>query len=110
MILKYGINIDYQIIVHRLHSLLNQIYKLLPSREEGVNWQRPLETIEQELAGMHRLMNEKYSQEFLPLLSKLEGLYSLDKDSDFSCYRRVIFECLSIMNELQKKVCQDQTI
>ena len=46
MILKYGINIDYQIIVHRLHNLLNQIYKLLPSREEGVNWQRPLETIE----------------------------------------------------------------
>lgn len=38
MILKYNINIDNQTISHRLQNLINQTYKLLPSREEGTDW------------------------------------------------------------------------
>ncbi len=53
---------------------------------------------------MQRLMNNNYSEIFFPLLSKLEGLYSLIDDEDFSCYRRTIFECLGLMNELQKVI------
>lgn len=110
MILKYGINIDHKIVINRMQNLLNQIYKLLPSRQQGIDWQRPLDTIIQEIAGMYRLMNGKYSQVYFPLLNKLEGLYSLTNEDDFSCYRRIIFECLSLMNTLQKKICQDQQI
>ena len=53
---------------------------------------------------MQRLMNNNYSEIFFPLLSKLEGLYSLIDEEDFSCYRRTIFECLGLMNELQKNI------
>lgn len=105
MILKYNINILNQVIIQRLQTLINQTYKLLPSREEGSDWQKPLETIIEELAGMQRLMNCGYSEIFFPLLNKMEGLYSLVEDEDFSCYRRTIFECLGLMNELQKKIC-----
>ena len=52
MILKYNINIDNSTIHNRLQNLINQTYKLLPSREEGTNWEKPLQTILQELAGM----------------------------------------------------------
>lgn len=105
MILKYNINIDNQTISHRLQNLINQTYKLLPSREEGTDWQKPLETIIEELAGMQRLMKGNFSEVFFPLLSKMEGLYSLLEEEDFSCYRRTIFECLSLMNTLQKEIC-----
>ena len=105
MLLKYDIQIDNKIIYHRLQNLINQIYKLLPSREEGTDWVKPLQTILEELAGMQRLMNCGYSQIFFPLLNKLEGLYSLIEEEDFSCYRRTIFECLGLMNELQKEIC-----
>lgn len=57
MILKYNIEIDNKVIYSRIQVLINQIYKLLPSREEGVDWQKPLETILEELIGMQRLMN-----------------------------------------------------
>ena len=87
MILKYNINIDNSTIHNRLQNLINQTYKLLPSREEGTNWEKPLQTILQELAGMQRLMNCGYSEIYFPLLSKLEGLYSLTNDEDFLCYR-----------------------
>jgi len=55
--------------------------------------------------GMYRLMNNEYSEIFFPLLNKLEGLYSLTKEEDFLCYRRTIFECLGLMNELKEKIC-----
>ena len=105
MILKYNVDIEEQIIHNRLQNLINQTYKLLPSREEGADWEKPLQTILEELAGMQRLMNCGYSEIFFPLLNKLEGLYSLVEDDDFLCYRRTIFECLGLMNDLQRLIC-----
>ena len=105
MILKYNIDIKEQTIHNRLQNLINQTYKLLPSREEGADWEKPLQTILEELVGMQRLMNCGYSEIFFPLLNKLEGLYSLVGNDDFLCYRRTIFECLGLMNELQKRIC-----
>lgn len=104
MILKYDIEINNKAISYRLQNLINQIYKLLPSRQEGADWVKPLQTILEELAGMQRLMNCEYSEIFFPLLNKLQGLYSLIDEDDFSCYRRTIFECLGLMNELQKQI------
>ena len=105
MILKYNIDIEEKTIHNRLQNLINQIYKLLPSREEGVDWEKPLQTVLEELVGMQRLMNCGYSEIFFPLLNKLEGLYSLVEDDDFLCYRRTIFECLGLMNDLQRLIC-----
>ena len=105
MILKYNVQINNKDISNRLQNLINQIYKLLPSREQGVDWEKPLQTIIQELIGIQRLMNGGYSDIFFPLLSKLEGLYSLVNQNDFLCYRRTIFECLGLMNNFQKELC-----
>lgn len=105
MTLKYNINIDNFVIQKRLQNLINQIYKLLPIREQGSDWQKPLQTILEELAGIQRLTNCGDLEVFFPLLSKLEGLYSLITESDFPCYRRTIFECLGLMNILQKDLC-----
>ena len=104
MILKYNIEIDNATILYRLQNLINQIYKLLPIREEQGDWEKPLQTIIQELVGFQRLMKNNCSIIFFTLLNKLEGLYSLTEEQDFSCYRRTIFECLGLMNELQKEI------
>ena len=105
MLLKYNIEINNEVIFNRLQNLINQTYKLLPSREEGLDWVKPLKTIIEQLAGMSRLMEGGYSEIFFPLLNKMEGLNLLTETQDFSCYRRTIFECLGLMNELQKKIC-----
>ena len=55
MFLKYGMDIEIEAIKINLNRLTNQIYKLLPIREEGGDWVRPLETIIEELTGMDRL-------------------------------------------------------
>ena len=40
-----NIEIDNKAIYSNLKKLTNQIYKLLPNREENVDWQSPLKTI-----------------------------------------------------------------
>lgn len=100
MILKYGAEIDKSAIDKNLNRITNQIYKLLPSREEKTDWQKPLTTIIEELTGMDRLLFDQHEVLF-PLLCKLEGLFLLSEDKDFFLYRRTIFECLGLINNIK---------
>ena len=107
MIIKYNASIDNEAIKANLKRLTNQIYKLLPTREEGFDWEKPLTTIVEEFSGMDRLFYDYHSTLF-PLLCKLEGLFTL-KSSDkkenehkFFIFRKTIFECLSLVNDLVK--------
>ena len=105
MTLKYGINVEKDAVKTNFLRLTNQVYKLLPMREEGADWQRPLETIMEELAGMDRLT---FGQQVIlfKLSCKLEGLFNLTEKDDFMLFRSIIFECLNLLSELQK-LCQD---
>ena len=105
MEIKYGITIDNTAIVANLKRITNQTYKLLPSREEGADWEKPLTTLIEEITGMHRLLIGQQDILF-SLLCKLEGLFILTQESDFFLFRRTIFECLSLINSLIKK-CQE---
>ena len=101
MILKYDIEIDNQIILLTLKKIINQIYKLLPMREEKEDWETPLQNILIELKGFARLCQ---SVSFISLISKLEGLYTLINEDDFLLYRTTIFNCLSILSSLIKEI------
>ena len=102
MIIKYECDIQTEAICANLKRITNQIYKLLPLREEGGNWEKPLLTIIEEMAGMSRLLFDQHETLFL-LLCKLEGLFTLTEENDFESYRRTIFDCLGLMNGI--KVC-----
>ena len=105
MIIKYDAFIDNKAIVANLKRITNQIYKLLPSREEGADWEKPLTTLIEEIAGMDRLLLSQHDTLF-PLLCKMEGLFTLTETEEFFLFRRTIFECLGLMSELVKE-CQN---
>jgi hypothetical protein len=104
MFFKYEIDIQTEAVQANLNRITNQIYKLLPIREEGLNWKMPLATIIEELGGMNSLMENKQTTLF-SLLCKLEGLFLLDSKEDFFTFRRTIFECLNLMGRLIQ-LCQ----
>lgn len=104
MILKYNINFSEQIIKNDIKRIINQIYKLLPTREEKSDWEKPLRTIIEELVGMKRLFLDFEEEKFFILLCKLEGMLILTEEKDFSLYRRTIFECLSLLGEIRSHV------
>ena len=104
MLVKYNAEISNGAIAANLKRITNQVYKLLPSREEGTDWEKPLLTILEELAGMDRILIGQHTILFL-LLCKLEGLFTLKAKEDFSLFRGIIFECLGLINNLTEE-CQ----
>ena len=97
-----SIDTDSYTLGECLKRVGNQIFKLLPMREEGEEWIKPLETISLELTGMYNLFPEK--QDLFSLICKLEGLIEEGEEGDFMKYRRTIFECCSLVDRLKRDV------
>lgn len=74
----------------------NQVYKLLPLKEEEGEWENQLTTIERELGGLNHLLEEQDAI-LIQIIAKLGLLYD---EEDFLIYRKTIFEILSLLEEL----------
>lgn len=103
MILKYDIEIENDAVIKNIDRIINQIFKLLPSREEGGDWESPLQNLIIEITGMNELLIDQVI--LFSLLCKMEGLMSLKDEDDFTIFRKTIFECLGLMTQLKQK-CQ----
>ena len=99
MVLKYNIDVDNQAIVENLDRIINQIFKLLPSREEGGDWETPLHNLILEVGGMSRLLSDQTI--LFSLLCKMEALTTLTEEDDYLVFRKVIFECLNLLKQLK---------
>lgn len=105
MIIKYDIEINNDAILDNVNRLVNQIFKLLPMREEGSDWVSPLQTLIIDVGGMSRLLEEQ-SSIFL-LLCKLESLMNLTEEEDFLVFRKTIFEALGILTTLKEDILNE---
>lgn len=92
---KYEIEFSKETIQKTVRRLTNQLWKLIPMRENDEDWYKQLQTVTLEIAGLNELF---ISPIFLQLLSKLEGLQI--KEVSFELYRKTIFECINILQEL----------
>ena len=90
---------DTIVIIKDLRRLINQIWKLLPMRENQEDWQGQLRTVLLELRGLDKLFGGEL--DFLVFLSELNGL--LDED-DFMTYRKAVFSAISLMTGLVNKL------
>jgi hypothetical protein len=99
---KYNVEIQNEAILKNIDKITNQIFKLLPYREEGGEWIPPLQNLIIEISGMNVLLKDH--TDLFPLLCKLEALLSLTEENDFYLFRKTIFECLGLCNSLKKVV------
>ena len=95
MITKYGFEFSREEIKKEIVRLTNQLWKLIPMRENGEEWDKQLETVIIDIAGKNEIFI--CNSHFLQLLSKLEGLRLVDVE--FSIYRKTVFECINLLNE-----------
>ena len=95
---KYNVIIPIDSIEKNITRLTNQMWKLIPMRENNENWEKQLNTVILEIAGLNEIFLE--NPHFLQLLSKLEGLRILSPDFDF--YRKTVFESISLLRGLIK--------
>lgn len=94
---KYGIVITNQDVRKNAQRLTNQLWKLIPMRENEEDWQKQLETVTLEIAGLKEIFPDGAA--ILQLLSKLEGL-RVTEELTFELYRKTVFECISLLQGL----------
>ena len=99
MIDKYNIGFPKEVIKNEVIRLTNQLWKLIPMRENEEDWQKQLMTVIIDIAGKDEIFH--HDSHFLQLLSKLEGL-RVTEDVEFNIYRKTVFECINIINEVTK--------
>lgn len=94
---KYGFTVNKNIINTNTNRLTNQIWKLIPMRENNEDWLSQLNTVIIELSGLNEIFS--FNGQFLILLSKLEGLK--DETIEFLIYRKTVFEAITLLRGLQ---------
>ena len=99
----YGFSFSESIIHNDVKRLTNQLWKLIPMKENEEDWSKQLNSVIIEIAGKHVIFNA--DQRFLQLLSKLEGLKVTDLE--FALYRKTVFECINLLQEIGKELCQN---
>ena len=98
MVNKYGIYFDKEEIRNEILRLTNQMWKLIPMWENNEDWNKQLETVIVDIAGKDEIF--LHNSHFLQLLSKLEGLRVTD--IEFNIFRKTIFECINLINEVDR--------
>ena len=90
---KYGFEISEDVLEKNIVRLTNQMWKLIPMRENNEDWKKQLDTVILEIAGLNEIFIE--NPQFLQLLAKLEGIKVITPD--FRAYRKTIFESINIL-------------
>ena len=96
---KYLFNFSEECIKKEIIRLTNQLWKLIPMKENEEDWHKQLDTVILEIAGLGEIFYT--DSQFLQLLSKLEGL-KIQEDIEFSLYRKTIFESINLLQELKR--------
>ncbi len=94
----YNFSFPMEVIRSDVKRLTNQLWKLIPMKENEEDWSKQLNSVIIEIAGKGTIFNA--DQRFLQLLSKLEGLKVVDLE--FSLYRKTVFECINLLQEIGK--------
>ena len=95
---KYG-NVEVIGMQQNIMRLTNQLWKLIPMRENEEDWKKQLESVTLEIVGLNEIFI--INATLLQLLSKLEGLYEME--TSFSLYRKTIFESISLLQEFGRE-------
>ena len=95
---KYDILFEQEEIKNEILRLTNQLWKLIPMRENDEDWNKQLETVIVDIAGKDEIF--LHNSHFLQLLSKLEGIRV--EETEFNIFRKTVFECINIINEVNR--------
>lgn len=98
LLTKYNFSFSIEEIGRDVKRLTNQLWKLIPMREHEEDWEKQLDTVIVEIAGLNEIFIS--CPQFLQLLSKLEGLRVVEVN--FDLYRKTVFESINLLQEISR--------
>ena len=96
---QFNFSFPKEVIDANIQRLTNQLWKLIPMRENNEDWEKQLNTVIIEIAGLNEIFIS--TPQFLQLLSKLKGVQV--EEVSFILYRKIVFESINLLQELKKQ-------
>ena len=96
---QFDFSFPKEVIDANIQRLTNQLWKLIPMRENNEDWEKQLNTVIIEIAGLNEIFIS--NPQFLQLLAKLKGLQV--EEVSFILYRKIVFESINLLQELKKQ-------
>lgn len=97
---KYDIDFSVLSIKKNMDRLINQVWKLIPMRENDENWHLHLDSVILEVVGLNEVFCK--DSNFLALLVRLEAL--MNGQTNFLQYRKVVFESINLIQKIKDSV------
>lgn len=91
VITKYDGAFDFEIY---REDMIKSIFKILPLKEEGKDWERYLDGVLVEFNGMDMLLSQV---NLLAVMGKLEGLKVVEEHEMF---RKIIFDSINLVKKI----------
>ncbi len=95
--MKYDFNFSEKAWNSNNKRLTNQIFKILPLKDNNEDWAYQRDTVVLELQGYNRLFKD--SHQFMILIGKLLSLEEAAEKETF--FRKTIFEAITCLKEIQ---------
>lgn len=94
---KYnGIMFESRDVSNDIKRLINQIWKLIPMKENQENWEKQIDLVIVELLGLQEIFQNRIY--LLRILSELEGLKKR-AELEFIEFRSIVFSIISLVSE-----------
>lgn len=98
---KYeDISFKKKVVLSDFKRLINQIWKLIPMRENAEDWKKQINQVLIEIIGLQELFKNRI--DLLLIITKLEGLRE-QENLEFMDYRSTIFSVISLLGEANER-------
>ena len=97
---KYDFSFPKSIVKSDINRLTNQLWKLIPMKENNENWKKQINQVLIEIVGLQNLFENKI--DLLIIISKLEGLR--EYDLDFKDFRSLVFSVITLLSETNERI------
>lgn len=99
---KYNeIHFESADVVSNMKRLINQIWKLIPMRENSEDWKKQINLVIIEIIGLQEVFSNRLN--LLKILSELEGLKKYE-EIEFFQFRSIVFSIISLMTKENERL------
>lgn len=100
---KYeSISFEESNVISDIKRLINQVWKLIPMKENNENWKKQIVQVLVETAGLQELFQNRI--DLLIILSKLEGLKEFGDTIAFIEFRSLVFSIISLLSKANERI------
>ena len=96
----HNISFEENSVVSDIKRLINQVWKLIPMKENNEDWKKQINQVLIEIIGLQNLFENKI--DLLIIISKLEGLKECNLD--FKDFRALVFSIITLLSDANERL------